>query len=153
MEKLIDKYRPADYEDCFSRTLIGGERMKPRDLLELVFVRYPEPVSWLMKLRNVFVKPFVLKAGGGFADMVIEENETELVMGKRDKHLDFYIVLECEPPLQGRQCVSISTLVNYNNCLGRIYFFVIRLFHVAIVKSLAVRAARIWSREHGEKYS
>ena len=49
MEKLIDKYRPADYEDCFSRTLIGGERMKPRDLLELVFVRYPEPVSWLMK--------------------------------------------------------------------------------------------------------
>lgn len=127
--------------------------MKPRDLLELVFVRYPEPVSWLMKLRNAFVKPFGLKAGGGFADMVIEENETELVMGKRDKYLDFYIVLECEPPLQGRQCVSISTLVNYNNCLGRIYFFVIRLFHVAIVKSLAVRAARIWSREHGEKYS
>ena len=28
MDKLIDKYRPANYEDCFRQTLIGKERMK-----------------------------------------------------------------------------------------------------------------------------
>ena len=79
--------------------------------------------------------------------MIIEENETGLVIGKQDKHLDFYVVLECESPSGNAQNISISTLVNYNNGLGRIYFFAIRLFHILIVKNLVKRAVRIWSNE------
>ena len=79
--------------------------------------------------------------------MIIEENETELVIGKQDKHLNFYVVLECECPSGNKQNVSISTLVNYNNGLGRMYFFVIRLFHILIVKNLVKRAVRIWSNK------
>ncbi len=147
MDKLIDKYRPANYEDCFRQTLIGKERMKPRDLFDLIFVQYPKPAQYLLKFRDMLVKPLGLKTGGGFADMIIEENETGLVIGKRDKHLDFYVVLECESPSGNAQNISISTLVNYNNGLGRIYFFAIRLFHILIVKSLVKRAVRIWSNE------
>ena len=83
MDKLIDKYRPANYEDCFRQTLIGKERMKPRDLFDLIFVQYPKPAQYLLKFRDMLVKPLGLKTGGGFADMIIEENETGLVIGKR----------------------------------------------------------------------
>lgn len=147
MDKLINKYHPANYEDCFRQTLIGQERMKPRDLFNLVFIHYPKPALYLLKFRDMLVKPLGLKTGGGFADMIIEENETELVIGKQDKHLNFYVVLECECPSGNKQNVSISTLVNYNNGLGRIYFFVIRLFHILIVKNLVKRAVRIWSNK------
>ena len=147
MDKLINKYHPANYEDCFRQTLIGQERMKPRDLFNLVFIHYPKPALYLLKFRDMLVKPLGLKTRGGFADMIIEENETELVIGKQDKHLNFYVVLECECPSGNKQNVSISTLVNYNNGLGRIYFFVIRLFHILIVKNLVKRAVRIWSNK------
>lgn len=110
MDKLIDKYRPANYEDCFRQTLIGKERMKPRDLFDLIFVQYPKPAQYLLKFRDMLVKPLGLKTGGGFADMIIEENETGLVIGKRDKHLDFYVVLECESPSGNAQNISIANI-------------------------------------------
>lgn len=147
MDKLINKYRPANYEDCFRQTLTGQEQMKPRDLFNLVFVHYPKPAQYLLKLRDKLVKPLGLKTGGGFADMILEENETALVIGKQDKHLDFYVLLACECPSRNKQNISISTLVNYHNSLGRIYFFVIRLFHVVLVKNLVKRAVRIWSNK------
>lgn len=145
MAQLTDKYRPANYEDCFRQTLIGKERMKPRDLFDLIFVHYPKPALCLLRFRDWLVKPLGLKTGGGFADMILEENETELVIGKQDKHLDFYVVLACELPSGNKQTISVSTLVKYNNGLGKIYFFVIRLFHILIVKNLVKRAVRIWS--------
>ena len=147
MDKLINKYRPANYEDCFHQTLIGKERMGPRDLFNLIFVQYPKPAQYLLKFRNMLVKPSGLKTGGGFADMIIEENETELVLGKQDKHLDFYIILECEPPCRQQQNISLTTLIEYNNLLGKIYFFIIRIFHTIIIKSLMGRAVKIWSKK------
>ena len=93
MNKLIDKYRPANYEDCFRQTLIGKERMKPRDLFDLIFVKYPKPAQYLLRFRDMLVKPLGLKTGGGFWGIKNEENETGVGICEQEKHFDFFGVV------------------------------------------------------------
>lgn len=143
----IPMNRVLDYKDCYSVTLYNTKEMKSTDLMELVFVRFPKIISYLLKLRDLLVKPFGLQTGGSFTDMIIKQNEYEIVLGTNDKHLIFHVLLLCLPLKEKKQKISIVTYVKYNNNLGKVYFFVISIFHKFIVKSLLKRAAKIWKRE------
>ena len=139
----------ADYTDTYTTTVRNARRMTAADLFRLMFVRYPKPVQYLLQLRDWLFKPFGLQAGGGFTDLIQEQNEENVVFGKQDKHLAFEVRLTCPPPdtYKQSQLIQITTSVQFHNTLGRVYFFFIRPFHRLICRSLLKRAARIWGKE------
>lgn len=140
MTKLIDKYLPADYHDCVSCGVKRDVALTPDVLFERMFCRFPKPVELLMRMRNAMVKPLGLQGGGSFRDLVAERNDEEILICKNDKHLCFWVSIFCSLPEEGRQEASVTTVVKYNNLLGRIYFVGIWIFHKILVKSLFRKA-------------
>lgn len=139
---LLAQFLPANYSDTFQREVIGQEAFTPEELLSSLFIRTPWWVDSLMKLRNMLVKPLGLK-GGEFkehlAEMVLCQNESEIVWGMNDKHLCFYVSIGCSEWVENRQTASITTIVKYNNFVGKAYFFLIKPFHRIIIKSILKR--------------
>lgn len=149
---MIDERRKRfDYTDRMTQTLTHSEPMTSQDLFQLIFVRYPKPAAWLLALRDKAVKPFGLKTGNHFEELLLSETIQEMVLGQEDKHLDFYVVLSCATPAGSWQDIHVSTYVTYHNCVGRLYFLGIRVFHAVLVKGLLKRAARLWMKEHPRK--
>jgi hypothetical protein len=99
-------------------------------------------VNGLMKLRNTIVKPLGLEVGMRFADTICEQNAQEIVFGMPDKHLTFHAALWCGEKESGGQTFTITTVVKFNNRLGRLYFFFIRPFHKVIIRSMLKRVAK-----------
>lgn len=145
MSSLLDAYRPAHYEDQYSVQLIDRPLLAPRQMFERMFKSLPWWIAWLMKLRGVLVKPLGLK-GGEFEQhvdqMIIAQDERELVWGMDDRHLGFYVSMRCEPMVGNSQTVSITTVVKFNNAMGKVYFWFIKPFHRAIIGNLLHRLKR-----------
>lgn len=115
---------------------------------------FPIWINALFKLRNFLVKFAGLKKEEqdlqelekcirmgktyGIAS-VPAKNDDETVLLLSDSHLDAYISVYVENR-EERKTVSTITLVYFKNRLGRIYFFFVRPFHGAIVKSMLKRA-------------
>ncbi|WP_303012162.1 DUF2867 domain-containing protein [uncultured Bacteroides sp.] len=136
----------VDYTDTYMETLQNARRMTAGDLFRLMFICYPKPILYLFRLRNWLVKPFGFQGGGGFAGLIKEKSEKEVVFGKSDKHLTFYVLLQCDTPdaCTQRQSIRMTTFIKYHNSLGRVYFFFVRPFHVLICKRLLRWAVRNW---------
>jgi Protein of unknown function (DUF2867). len=120
--------------------------MSPQKLFEGIFVCYPRWVMRVMEVRNAVVKAMGIPVNRSFEDLIIEQNDTELVLGSCEKHLSFYVSLFCSPIQDGKQTVSLMTLVKYNNRFGRLYFIFIWVFHKLIVGTLFRRALRLWGQ-------
>ena len=140
--KLIDKYLPSDYSDSVSKRIRPMDPLKPDSIFEEMFCNFPKPVDWLMKLRNILVKPFGLQGGNGFRNLIAERSDEEIILSKNDSHLCFWVGIYCSQPLDGWQEASVTTVVKYNNLLGRIYFIGIWVFHKLLVKGLFHRAIK-----------
>ena len=137
---LIDKYLPSDYCDRVSKRIKTTEPLTPDCLFEAMFCDFPAPVAWLMRLRNALVKPFKLKGGDGFRNLVSERNDEEIILSKKDRHLDFLVSIYCSQLQDGWQTASVTTVVKFNNTFGRIYFIAIWIFHKLLTKSLFLKA-------------
>lgn len=142
MIKLTDKYLPADYSDSVSKRIKPDKPLSPDYIFEQMFCNFPKPVAWLMSLRNAIVKPLGLKGGSGFRELVSERNEEEFILSKIDKHLDFQVGIYCSKPVDGWQDASVTTVVKFNNFLGRLYFIGIWMFHKLLVGILFRKAVR-----------
>ena len=140
--RLIDKYTPSDYCDSVSRRIKPAEPLTPDDIFEQMFCNFPKPVAWLFKLRNAIVKPLGLKGGDGFRNLISERNDEEIILSKNDKHLCFWVGIYCSRPQDGWQDAAVTTVVKFNNFLGRIYFVGIWVFHKLLVKSLFHKAIK-----------
>ena len=145
--QLITKYLPADYTDSFQKTISNESSIQVNDLFKLMFIEYPKWGLWLLKVRDLIVKPLGLKTNKTFIDLIIEENNEEIILGTDDKHLTFYISIYCSKNYNKRQSVSLTTIVKYNNLLGKIYFYIIWIFHRIVVKYLFKRAIRRWYKQ------
>lgn len=66
----------------------------------------------------------------------------EVVLGENDKHLDFKVSFLCTPTDQGKQSFSITTLVHFNNVMGRIYFLPVKPFHGCIIRTTLKKLER-----------
>ncbi|WP_303208827.1 DUF2867 domain-containing protein [Bacteroides oleiciplenus] len=138
MEKLIDKYLPADYHDTFViKANKPAEQIVPKELIKKIFTHSPAWLSFLYKVRNILVKPFGIEGGDilksededYLKDYIIEDTENEAIMRKDDKHLLFYVsIAKIENNL-----IDVTTVVQYHNALGKVYFFFIKPFHKMIV--------------------
>ena len=125
MERLIDKYLPADYHDTFiMKSQKPAEQIIPKELIKKIFNHSPAWLNFLMKVRNILVKT---------EDCIIEDTENEAIMRKDDKHLLFYVSIA----KIGNDLIDITTVVQYHNALGKAYFFFIKPFHKMIVPRVA----------------
>ncbi|MCQ2180360.1 MAG: DUF2867 domain-containing protein [Bacteroidales bacterium] len=138
--KLIDKYLPSDYNDSVFKRIKPAEPLTPDCIFEDMFCNFPKPVAWLMKMRNALVKPFGLQGGSGFRSLVSERNDEEIIICKNDRHLCFWVSIYCSRPEDGWQEAAVTTVVKFNNLLGKIYFIGIWVFHKLLVKSLFRKA-------------
>lgn len=137
-KRLIDNYFPADYEDTYSRELHCRNAITPEELFNSMMVDLPKWVDKLMKLRSILVRPLGLKSDGFkeyLPKMIQCRNDNEIVWGMNDKHLLFYASMWCGEKYDDKQIIGMTTIVKYNNVLGRVYFFFIRPFHKLIIKS------------------
>lgn len=110
----------------------------------------PQWVNKLMRLRNQIVGFFGLKNLGQMGDVdkskrgnqysvgdkvgifsVNAISNTEVILGDSDNHLDVEISIHLNE--ENQQMVSVTTVVNIHNWLGRIYMFVVTPLHKIIV--------------------
>jgi hypothetical protein len=152
---LIEEYLPADYSDVYACEVNSRKEIIPDDIMVNFWTDFPSWINGLFRLRNFLVKFVGLKGAendnvkefeqsirtGETYDFVSvpakSDNETVLLLS--DKHLNAYISVHIESE-EEHKTISAITLVNFNNKLGRFYFFVIRPFHGLVVKSLLKRS-------------
>ena len=139
---LINRYLPADYQDSFRVEISTEEAITPEEFLDMAFNQSPGWVNWLFKLRDVLVKPLGLDSGPRLIDSIQEKDANEIIFGIPDKHLTFHASLWCGKWEAGRQILEITTVVKYNNWLGRCYFFVVEPFHRILMKATLKRIAK-----------
>ena len=114
MEKLIDKFLPADYHDTFViKASKPAEQIVPKELIKKIFNHSPAWLSFLYKVRNILVKPFGIEGGDILTseDYIIEDTENEAIMRKDDKHLLFYVSIA----KIGNNLIDVTTVVQYHN--------------------------------------
>lgn len=59
-----------------------------------------------------------------------------------DRHLCFWVGIYCSLPEDGWQEAAVTTVVKFNNLLGKVYFIGIWIFHKVLVKSLFRKAIK-----------
>jgi hypothetical protein len=159
--------RPVDYADCFRVTVDLEPECSVDAVTRATLTEFPRWALGLMWLRNRLVRPFRLRTGGdvpstkpdglsgpidrdlryGPGDRavfftVLQRSDDEIVMGEQDRHLDFRVSVRVPRRDEGNVDVEFITVVVFNNPWGRLYFFPVKPFHRAIVRSLLARMAR-----------
>lgn len=102
------------------RVEVAGERSAP-ELYEALFAGAPQWFGTLMRLRDRIMAPFGVKPASTAPFPVVSSDAARMVVGYDDSHLDFRLVAEASPAGAGRTTFTMTTLVRFNNRLGRIY--------------------------------
>jgi hypothetical protein len=149
---IISKdFNETDYCDTFAIITQNDDGL---DKITTDIFQTPKWADRLMSIRNIVVKIFGLKGGGRKIDThssdyypigskavyftVIDRNDNEILMAENDKHLNFRISVMVNR--EGKDVtISLTTIVKFNNFLGRLYFLTVRPFHRIIVISLLKR--------------
>lgn len=151
-------YTSVNLADAFAIRLPLSASSDPDQLARFIFTHQPSWIGNLTRIRDVIVACFGLKTAKHLATLagdstngrvgifkIYSTNETEIVLGEDDKHLDFRVSVLCsvEPaPESGRQ-LTLSTVVHCHNLLGWAYILVIAPFHRMVVKASLRRAASV----------
>jgi hypothetical protein len=151
-------YSAMNLADAFAIRLPLSASSDPDLLARFIFAHQPSWIGKLTRVRDMIVAGFGLKTAGHLATLagdaknsrlgifrIYSANETEIVLGEDDRHLDFRVSVYCAAgpaPEDGRQ-LTLSTVVHCHNLLGRAYILVIAPFHRMVVKASLRRAASI----------
>ncbi len=152
---LQTTFKNWDYVDSFQGEFSDVEnKIHVIDAAKAFFSSGPKWVGKLFDLRNKIVSVFGLKTAGdqndstsqleNFKWQVGEQlglfkvygiNDHEVVMGEDDKHLNFRVsmFLNEKPGDPTKKQLTISTVVQFNNWFGKLYFLPVRPFHKLIV--------------------
>lgn len=144
--------------DAYAIRLPFGASTDPDVLARHIFSHQPSWVRSLMAVRDMIVAGFGLKTSKHLTTLasdpkanrvgifkVYSTNETEIVLGEDDKHLDFRLSLLCSagPASRPGRQLTLTTTVHCHNLLGRAYILSIAPFHRIVVKASLRRAARL----------
>jgi hypothetical protein len=137
----------ADFADAFALAVPG--KLNASEASRRVMGRTPSWAARLMAVRDCLVTPFGLKTSAqhvnpnvdrvGFFP-VVEADDSHVVLGFPDRHLDFRVVVATEPR-HDETLITVTTLVRTHNLLGRVYLACIKPFHRLIVPAM-LRQAR-----------
>jgi hypothetical protein len=139
---ISNGFGKIDYCDSFR---IAQSTNKSIEQITNELFKLPAWVNWLMKIRDLAGGIFGLKTEKDVKDVqqffpVIEQNDTEIVMGDNDKHLNFRVSVLID---RENSFTYVTTLVHYNNIWGKLYFLPVKPFHKIIVKSLIINNLKI----------
>lgn len=132
---LHQRVSSDDFLDCYAVT----STLPPRAAAEII-TTFPGWARFLLQIRALVTAPFGLSNDGPVADdklgafPVEEENDSELIAGFNDKHLDFRVSVMSE---EGK--VFLATWVHPNNVGGSIYLKAILPFHILIARNALAR--------------
>jgi hypothetical protein len=131
---IANGFGSVDYIDTYQ---VHKNTVKSAEEISKEIMRLPNWAIALFKVRNAIVKNFGLKVEKseerGTFFKLIEKNDTEIVMGETDKHLDFRVSVMNN---QTTHTISLTTIVHFNNAWGRVYFFPVKPFHKMIIKTM-----------------
>ncbi len=142
---ISENFEKIHYSDCYKIQISTNETV---DSITTKIFTLPQWIKGLFKFRNIITKRLGLKSDnkteasapyypiGSKAILfpVIDRNESEIVMAENDKHLNFRTSVMTER-VDGLTQVYLTTIVQFNNALGRLYFWPVKPFHKIIVKS------------------
>ncbi len=147
-ETSLIKNIPSDYIDSYSAD-INTKPLTIEQVGKSFFQASPEWVNALLLLRDRVVGFLGLKIGRDVSDKqrlianfkcevgervalfkVIDKNQDEVIFGENDKHLDFRVSLFLD---KQKDTLTVSTVVKFNNWMGRLYFVPVLPFHKIIV--------------------
>jgi Protein of unknown function (DUF2867) len=146
----------AYFHDCYQMALVNSDQT-PLSLYLRAISMTPAWVNTLMRLRNRVVSLFGLKNLGLLSDIdpnrapnsyavgerigiftLLYQSESEVVLGDFDKHLRARISV-CKTVADGQACVALTTFVQVNNTLGKIYLLFVVPVHKLIVPAMLSR--------------
>lgn len=149
-ETSLLKNIPHDYMDSYSVTL-NEKELTVEQVGKSFFTSDPAWVKSLFALRDRVVSLFGLKTSGTdnrkqlIDDFncevgqklglfkVFDKNEHEVILGEDDSHLDFRVSLFLD---NQNDVLTVSTIVQIHNWLGRLYFLPVKPFHRLIVPTM-----------------
>ncbi len=148
---LIAAYSSADYSDAFECTFAREKKITADEFMIAFWTHSPQWINRLFALRDWLVKFIGLESGsnrskeklteaihnnGSYGFMKVEAKSiNETFISANDKHLKMYFSVKIEE--QGnKQLLTVSTVVQFHNCLGRVYFYAIYPFHQFIVPGM-----------------
>jgi len=147
----------TDYADAYRAKLPAGAPRNIDAIARASFSAAPRWVRALMALRDGIVSVVGLKTSGkgertlenltfepgaSFGVFrVFARNADEILLGQDDRHLDFRVSVLRQTE-DATDWVVVSTVVRFNNWLGRAYFTPVRLFHRLIVPAMIRSAIR-----------
>jgi hypothetical protein len=152
-ETLIARVFPhIDYADAYSVRLPAGVPNNLDTVVRAALGTAPRWVTRLMQLRDWIVGMIGLKTssrspqrdlGRGALHVgdslgifkVFDRSEDELLLGEDDRHLDFRVSVLVRNDGSDDWAI-VSTVVRFNNWLGRAYFLPVRPFHRLIVPAM-----------------
>jgi len=144
------------YVDAYSAIIENSVKaITIEDIGKAFFSSAPKWIEVLFNLRNKIVGLFGLKTGKSaqnrqqmINDFKCEEGErlglfkvfsksyNELILGEDDKHLNFKVSLLLDKKVPDEYTLTVSTVVIFNNWLGRLYFLPVKPFHKLIVPAM-----------------
>lgn len=143
-----------DYGDSFEKEFVHKDQNLDSDQIgKLFFTSSSKWIKKLFSLRNNIVKIFGLKIPEGQNEnakdlkyeagdqiglfKIFHKTHNEIVIGEDDSHLNFRVslLLDDDNLLNKKRKLTITTLVQYNNWWGKLYFFPVKPFHKIIVAS------------------
>ena len=150
-----------NYADSFCIKISNPKNYSIDYLTALLFTSIPQWVQLLLKLRDVLVKPFGL-ATGMFPEQgtlnsslkykigdraiffpVVDRSSSEIVMAEDDKHLYFKTSLYIEKSkIDNSDTAYLTTLVQFHNFFGRLYFAPVKPFHKIIMRRLLINFSK-----------
>lgn len=143
---ILNGFGKVDYRDTYKITISTNKYSVDKITSDLF--KTPKWVHYLLKIRDLIVKPFGIKTSdeievkveshypiGSKAVFftVIDRNKNEIVMAEDDKHLNFRTSVMIEKDGKNTNIYQ-TTIVQYNNFFGRFYFFFVKPFHRIIIK-------------------
>lgn len=144
---IVNGFGKISYWDTYQVQLQSNDYSV--DKITTDIFKAPTWVDSLMSIRNRIVSVFGLKTGAKVTATEItysigskigyftvsDRNENEIVMAENDKHLNFRtsVLVEKYPE---NSLVYLSTLVQFNNFFGWLYFLPVKPFHRIIIQSL-----------------
>ena len=158
---ILQDIKGFDYCDSFQ--IIRNVNDTIDKITTEIFI-VPEWVDSMMRFRNSIVRLFGLKGGDkrnvniveyysigskAIYFTVIDRNDNEIVMAENDKHLNFRVSILLERG-EINSNVTFTTIVKFNNVLGRLYFLIILPFHRLIIKSLLKRTLLLNKNYNGD---
>jgi hypothetical protein len=149
-------FESVNLADAFSVQLPSDASTNPDVLARFIFSVQPAWIGMLTNLRDAIVAGMGLKTARQLATLsgdgnrisifrIFGASDNEVVLGENDSHLDFRVSILCTPgsPAHAGSRLTLSTVVNCHNRLGRAYLSVIAPFHRQVVKASLRRAAEV----------